>query len=452
MAISIHEKKLEYIEIKSIELLKLIVELPIKDSDEKEKNSSEHPSRHVRHKEFAGFGDKITSWSDVRRNNKGRFIEKLTHIQDKRIGLVEPGFTELYKLVDTLLKEPSINAVISEPFLVNNIFNWLIEKHVNVNLEKSLGEEIIEKCSASLKVYNIYIPILYLESKRPFELGEVKFCYLTEEYIRKLALEIEEENRASYLEGLLQYKGQLMGRYVVEAEIDKAVDLARDQVTFSVDVLKITSPSIEYPDVQIFYDVDFRNAFQIQNQILIQLSDELHHIVTHHHRTPIPFMINDLVWETMIKCEIGILHKFLKKPNTERTELDNLAHNAIQKFSKAMSNSDLHERVTQIFTVLESLLLADENSAIIDSVCKYLPKLITKNIDERTETVNVIKEMYKVRSMMMHHAKRKEFKLMQLAQLQVCTRALIIHLIKVSDSKKTKMEILKEIDDLINRA
>ncbi len=163
-------------------------------------------------------------------------------------------------------------------------------------------------------------------------------------------------------------------------------------------------------------------------------------------------MIDDNIFNIWKNIEIGLLHQFTIKYLTHKSELRSLIYNAIQNFSKAIANHDLHERITQVFTVLESLLLPNDESAIIESVCKYLPKLISKDITEREKIVGVVKEMYKVRSAMIHHAKRKEFEMSNLSFLQVCTQCLILQLIALTDHKLTKKEILKDIDDLINRA
>ena len=47
---------------------------------------------------------------------------------------------------------------------------------------------------------------------------------------------------------------------------------------------------------------------------------------------------------------------------------------------------------------------------------------------------------------------KKSFDMNKLAVIQTCTKALIIRLIQLAKNKQTKAEILKEIDDIINRA
>jgi hypothetical protein len=217
----------------------------------------------------------------------------------------------------------------------------------------------------------------------------------------------------------------------------KGYTLSITQIIFSIDLLRLISPTVEFPDFEIFYDADFRNAHQVNSKILIQPIQEEEHFSVEYFRKAIPFVINKMAWDVLIQSGLSLLHQFAKKTTSNKSELEALIHNAIHNFSKAIANHDLHERVVQMFTVLESLLLPNDNSAIVDSVCKYLPKIITQDLEERKTAIETVKEMYKIRSAMVHHAKRKEFELKNLTIVGICTRTLIFRLIQLSASKKT---------------
>jgi hypothetical protein len=60
--------------------------------------------------------------------------------------------------------------------------------------------------------------------------------------------------------------------------------------------------------------------------------------------------------------------------------------------------------------------------------------------------------MYSIRSSLIHHGNRKDFKMDNLRQLQICLFMLITTLINKSHRFKTKQDILSEIDEAINQA
>ena len=126
--------------------------------------------------------------------------------------------------------------------------------------------------------------------------------------------------------------------------------------------------------------------------------------------------------------------------------------NSIKRFSEALSKTDLNQRVVEIYTILESLLIKDDSVSILDNLTKYCSKLVAKEAEERKEIISLLKEMYKVRSSLVHHGVNKVFEIENLRKLQLILLALLQVLITKSDKHKTKFSILNDIDDAIMNA
>ncbi|MEO8769556.1 MAG: hypothetical protein ABI402_05710 [Ferruginibacter sp.] len=440
----------EYIDTKAPALLNSILHEKVINHP----NTQPKPelSGYMKHKNILDLGEILGPMDIIREGPNKRLVLKIRNFGDEKVGYKEEEFLEIYKVIDNLLKEENISKFISEEFLVKTIFEWLVGKYRNTITNILLSDYILKECDKSIIDYKIYLPILYLDSDKEFDIGNVHFQYLTEDYIKELSTKIAEDKREDYIENLLVYKGQFWGNCVIVAEKERAIEWAINDITFSVDILRIASPTVDFPNLPLYFDVDFRNINQAKNEVLIQNINDDANFFQQHSRRSRPFEIVKGVWDYMLKSEVRLLHQFALKILNDKSELESLIYNAIRNFSKALGNHDHHERITQIFTVLESLLLPNDNAAIIDSVCKYLPKIISKNLEEREKIIETVKEMYSVRSAMMHHAKRKEFLSSNLVIIQRCTRALIVHLIIHSTTKLTKKEILKDIDDRINRA
>jgi hypothetical protein len=448
--ITLQQKLKEYIENKSIELLSLIYHKKV-DTLTTPKTVPE-TSGYSKHKNVIDLGEIVGSMDFTVETLDEKTAKRIRKYNDEDVGYEEKGFLEIYKLVNSILKDNNVAATISEKFLVHTIFEWLVATYRKEIDNISLSDFIIRECIKCIEEVKIYIPILNLESDKDFVIGNVHFQYLSEDYIRILSKSVVEEKRNDYISAMLMYKGQLMGACIVKAEQDKAIELACKYTAFSIDILRMASPTIEMPSFRIYYDVDFRNIHQTKNDIIVQPIKEAHNFTNQFRRRSRPFEIIQRVWEYMDEHQLGLLSNFSLQTLYNQTELEQLIRNGIKNFSSAIANHDYHERITKVFTVLESLLLPNDSSPIIDSVCKYLPKLITKNSSDREKIVSVVKEMYAVRSAMIHHAKKKDFDIENLAIIQKCTKALIIRFIELSRSKQTKSEILKEIDDAINRA
>jgi len=448
MNLVFNPKKKIYIDLKSEDVFKTI--LVVHNKVVESINVTNPRTGHLKHKDIVELKN-IGPLYEFKMDFNNNVIEKYKVYNDKRVGFDRKGFDEIYKIAEAILKDDSFIDVISKAFLINILFEWFIEKYEERDV-CLLSDYVLNKSLASIISYNIFCPILYLESDKEFNFGDVNFKYISEEYVEALSEGVDQSQRSDYKSLLLQHKGQLMACYYVKAEKNKAIELAVEQIKMCIDALRIISPTVEDPTFEIFYDIDLRNIHQQKGQVLVQLVDDEKQFYLTIIKMPRPFVITPLVWSILVQSGIKVLDEFIKRKKQGESELEGLLKNAIQNYSKALANHDLHLRVTQVFTVLESLLLPDDSSPIVDSVAKYLPKLVTNDISLRLEIIDVVKDMYKVRSMMMHHAKRRKFDNNNLATLQISTRTLIIGLVLQSKSKNNKKDILREIDDAINKA
>jgi len=100
---------------------------------------------------------------------------------------------------------------------------------------------------------------------------------------------------------------------------------------------------------------------------------------------------------------------------------------------------------------MESLIVRGKED-IQKSLTTYISKIITKDPKERIEVASIIKEMYNIRSEVVHQGKRSDLTMSKLSNLQIYLRRLILKLIELSNSHETKESILQEIDEAINEA
>lgn len=138
--------------------------------------------------------------------------------------------------------------------------------------------------------------------------------------------------------------------------------------------------------------------------------------------------------------------------NKRTSEIDKLIINSIGLFSDALKERNLHRRISNIFTIFESLLVKDVNAGIIQSLCKYGPKLAVQDLKERKELVNVFISLYKVRSSYVHHAKLNEFNIDDLTKLQKSISKLLSNIMILGNKYTTKDKLMEAIDIEIDKA
>lgn len=445
--ISFNPKKSEYLNEQAKVLLAAIIQIPHPHRSTEINNPPILEGYLTEKDVILDIGEIIGPMDELKTDLSGRVVEKFRSFENEKVGYDFKGVEKIHTLIYNILKDSEIEEKISEYFLFDKIFEWLITTHGKEDVAITLSKYLEMQMNSSIKELVIYIPVLFLEADRELLLGDVRLLYLKESYIRELSKKVADNRREEYIKSMIMYKGQLMAKTIVYAESGKAIANAQEKACFAIDILRILSPTVEEPRLSIYYDVDFRNTNRKGNQVIVQepnAPENMSHSMNGH---AIPFVIDQKVWFTLLKIGLPEFVEFKKRTQQKVTELDILILNAIKLFSKALGNHDFHERIVYIYSVLESLLLLDENSAIIDSVAKYLPLLITSDINQRKQVASTVKGMYNVRSAMIHHGKKKDIDMKQLKFLQVITRALIISLVKLTPQKTTKREILKEIDD-----
>ena len=444
-------EKANYINAKAIEISNLLI---VKEQEPGNYNIENQTSYNfIKNKKYVDWSHKMTGdHYEVVADLNQKIKEKYKTIDNTIYGFDERGFLEIYKIVSNILKDNAFQSAVSDGFLADLIFDWVIDKSIRKKDVRPLSEHLLQYCIQEIQSFNIYVPILYLEADFPFEIGKVIFSYINDNYINSLATKIEESLRSNYIKTLNNYKGQIFGICCIEAEKEKASEIAVQRITNAIDTLRLMSPTVQIPQLPCYFDLDLRNIHQISSYIIVQPLSNLSGIAVSTNSKPKPFIIEKLSWEVINREGLKLIHDFLIKTSFKKTELEALILNAIGNFSKAIATLDLHERNIFLFTVLESLLLSSEEVPIIESIVKYLPKLITTDFEERKLIITTTKEMYGVRSAMVHHAKKKIFKIESIRIIQVCCRGLILSLITLSNQQKTKAGILKEIDDRIMSA
>jgi hypothetical protein len=439
----------EYIDDKSVELIQLMT---IEKIEVKEKKQFVPQPEYFRHKQVIDLGEIIGPLDMSQEDFNSKLIFKMRNFSDEKVGYNAENFKEIHKLTNAILKDKIVDSLVSYNFIVSNIFEWLISSYRDRASELNLSKFLEIKLSENIIKHKVFFPVLFLESDKDLNIANVNFKYISDEFISELANPIQNDFKEDFLSVLAKYKGTFVANCEVLAEKNKAISIAIDCVTYAIDILKITSPTIDYPQMPIHFDADFRNVYQVKNEVLIQTFKGKNDFNIEFYRKARPFEITDTTWNYLLGKNISFINSYSLSTFEKKSELDTLINKAIRRFAKAISNTDLHERITQIFSVLESLLLPSESSAIIDSVCKYLPKILTKDLNERDRIISITKELYKVRSSMIHHGHSKEFEIEDLASIQRCTLVLIKQLMEKSSKFNTKQEVLNEIDELVHRA
>lgn len=391
----------------------------------------------------------------LRMSNEFGELEEIYQDTDKGwIGLNSTQINEFKKFIKSLL--PKLTWV-SYKTLEDIAFRWMVSANLGSQEDDILTylEKWKEKNVGS---YYVYFIIRNLVIENSFELGKIVIGFYDEEALT-LLLNSLKRKLSAYQEKTIRdkYIGTVVAVCLVnDGEINAARELAYKECSLTVDALKMFTPTIDLLELRIDFDIDTRVSEMLYEQDILAIriednnQDFLYATFNTNRSRAKTFKLDDDALKIMNRLGIDIVHKFLK--DDKDTELCKLISQSIQYFAATLSQPDLHRRVVDIFTIMESLTLKSVDDKIISVLSTYIPKILTKDPIERKGIAKLLKTMYGIRSAVIHHGKRQDFDMNDLANLQRCLRVLILRLIQLSDKHVKKDTILQEIDDAINEA
>lgn len=400
------------------------------------------------------ISDKIIDEPVLEQEFHGENIVSIKKCHNGRcLGLNKENYEKYLKLVTDTYKEKSISNKVNKKFIEKHGIDWLFDCFKNMRSEVSYSQFILDRILSSIKKYDFHFAIPFLDIESTFKIGNVQFLFYSEIEIENMMNKFAEEHpekESNPFEFLKKNSGEVYAMFSIEAEYDKGMEVALQECSLAVDILKICSNTVLIPELKLSFDIDSRIRFSPQSVILaFENSDNKKIPITSVIRTPTHHFLGEQDLNMMNERGLQEFSRFLSISKGEHSELEKLIVNAIRRFGNALSNHDIHQRITELFTILESLLLKDKNASILDSVCTYCSKLVSGNIDDRKLVIKNLKKMYEIRSDYIHHAKLSILKMEEVGMFQKIVLILLVNLIGKSNVVKEKRYLLGEIDEAI---
>lgn len=426
---------------------------------EPEMPQNNDPNRSINNRQIVDWSDKFVQGIPLRMYGRDSLTLKVKEVKesfnDKKYGFRESNYNEVQKLINSILKDKLIFNLVSYEFIESLTIDWLFEVYKNNQISTDFATIILEKCNESIKEHQILFPVNQLEILGSFDIGIVEFLFFTKEHLKYLE-ELHNvdypDDSSDYMLLMEKYIGQVFVKVNIKAEYDKALEIAFEECSLSIDIVKICSLTTIIPSYKTKFDIDKRQKFSRENEILIQDKKRPYSFNLIRSFDQEFYEIEHTKWKLANDIGLEHFHNFLLVRKDNDCELTDLIINSIKRYANAISSQNLHQRIVELYTILESLLLKNESDSILESVTNYCSKLIRKSAEDRKEIVKILKEMYKIRSSLIHHGKNKDFEHEKLSQLQCIVVELIRELIRKLLDHKTKESVLGEIDDAILRA
>lgn len=432
---------------KAYELLAFLEEI------KEETNISQKPKGSLGNKIAVDLSDKFDDTkpiivSDTEGKNKVTIHEIF---EGRKIGFNLNNYPNFIKFLKDLYKQQTVSNKIAFDFLYNLTFDWLLSTFKSKRAEHDFCTFLALTTQNATKNLKFSFEVLHIEIEKPFQIGNVLFEFLTPEFFDAHEAKKKLTNPDADITPLREkYQGRVFATYDVHGiERRKAEEVALKECYLAVDVLKLFSPTVAKPEWNISFDISHRVNVHEQNEFIVQDLDKDLSLALNFSSGCDPYRFTEEIIDIVLKASINFVTLIKLR---ERNELQQLVINSLGRFSEAITNKNIHRRIVDLFTIWESLLLKDNGTPIMNTVSNYGSKLLKKTVADRKELITFLKEMYEIRSVMVHHAKAKTLDMDKVTRLQAETINLMETFIYFSKHFKTKEALLDEIDNAMHGA
>lgn len=372
-------------------------------------------------------------------------------INNMKYGFSEKEYKNFFKLVYEISEWNNIQSIVSIDYLKEKILTWIVNIYKSNVSNIDLFTFIENNLSKDVNKYRYCFPILNIDIEQEFNVGDSKIKFFSKEYFDKLyeTKKIKHKYSAENFDKIFRkYQGQVFVEIEVLAESKKAELIAYENACCIVDILKLCSPTIQFPTEKCLLELESRMPFSydflsFKNNNIYDFS-----ITTKINRSQmLPFdlkLVNDFK---------PFFYEFGKLLNPKySSEIEKLVKNSIIFYSKCISETDIHLRVSKFIMIIESIFLLDDEKHKMENKCKrrFTDFAFELRRKEKINFNEILTDMYQVRHKMTHKSIRVFIDNSKLRIFQIEIINLLFLLLNQNQNFNNKESLINYLDVKFN--
>ena len=322
------------------------------------------------------------------------------------------------------------------------VYDWIILSKMG-ETDMLLGDYIEKKLQDLTDTYTCYFRMPYVEIAGNGSLTvagvRIGVCEELECYWSKIEKTIIGEDA----------KNDVYASVTLKGEFNRVKQLAYEKAQMAVDIIKINSwLKFEYTPLLASMDID-RNVMGTPCTVALvhKMGEDKLNVeqVFQGHKYVIDRSFITLLKHSMMNTFATFMKNYYETES--HSELDIIIKRSISKYNKALSTQNKYERVVGFCSILDALVLSDNETGIKESLKKYVPIWISNDLEQRKDLKKTINNMYDVRSQYIHHGKELTLTNDQIRSYSMCVYCSLARLVHLRKRYKSITEILSDMDD-----
>lgn len=349
------------------------------------------------------IGEMIFGWSDF----MGNTVAKAFQQGNEFVGLFEDDYLQLIRVAEAIHKSLR-PPVVTVQLLTNLVFDWVKEAH-RKTIEMSITDYVLHECEKRVTEAEVWIPISHFFIPHPFVFGRITFRAITKAMMDEwetsaLARCTTDEERTAVKTGMerrrRKFQALATATMRIEAEPDRAYELAYEETDKSVSLLRFFSPAMLDP-AKTSYSAPLGRQHEDSYDYLLVKDKKIvgHNAGLTDKSSPVwNFTVED---QQTFAPELQVLHGLLVADKL--TDFQEMVLNGLIVFSRSFLAKEISDKLIYMLVALESVFLKDTGEFIQDAISLRMAYMQNVSVAERKQIIADVKAVYKLRSLFVHH-------------------------------------------------
>lgn len=347
---------------------------------------------------------------EVFRNGDGEIVARSFVHAGMITGLQGEGYRALRRLAEAMQRTSALRMLIGVNTLELWIFEWVRSRVVS-STDASMSHVVLARVATRIADYEVVLPLFRVELPGQIQIGRVLLRTITSaDFVRweeSVIDKTKSPTEKNQLHGLFHRERQRVQGFVgavmsLRGERNHVIEVASEEADEAVSILRLFSHAILSPLAQSFCTLWGRQHIESTAHLVFRSS---HSEVTigNSVRTTNDFIwrIDADRWRLIRQDALDALIQALFASNP--TAFQDEVKAAIVLYSQSALSVLPAEKLLTILIPLESLLLRNQSEPIADNIAIRVAFATGETLEERKRIVDVVKEVYGMRSAYVHH-------------------------------------------------
>lgn len=365
-------------------------------------------------------------------------------LPNEEIIIDESDYNQFKFLVEQFLSIDFINRIADYKFIVKIVFDWMIDLYINKIITIELYDFVVAKIEKQAKQrhYDFIIKALHIQAS--FQVGNCHFHQLSQNDSLKIFQKSRTEASTNGTDMKLEDWDKMFKSFVntplatvtVFGVKTKCLELAKKEIRLSVNSLKcFLFPQMLRSGTATFnVDFDYRVIEKVEYLSHIGNFQNISFNVEFPMNTQ-PICIGKIEFTKIMQDGLILFHQFIISKHS--SEIYYEMENAIIQFGSLSSFSNLYERIVNLISFFETLIVPKNSyKAKGETILKknVIPKLHVGN--QEVMRAN-IRRLYDIRDKYVHNRVELAIDLESFYSVTLCGLAFLLHCIRISSSMNT---------------